>query len=91
MPFLRTCVKEGLRLGIANPTRPMRAVPSGPGFVVTTQHGRVLIPGGAVVGCAAYCFTSDPHVFPGPFRFAPGDGWATREMEVSIDREWKRA
>ena len=67
-PFLRAVVKEGLRLGMANPTRLTRVVPaSGPKLRV----GNILIPPGSIVGCAAYNLHHDPDVFPEPFAFRP--------------------
>ena len=67
-PFLRAVVKEGLRLGMANPTRLTRVVPgSSPGLRV----GDILIPPGSIVGCAAYSLHHDPDVFPEPFAFRP--------------------
>ena len=75
LPFLRAVIKEGLRLGMANPTRLTRVVPaSGSGLRV----GDIVIPPGSVVGCAAYTLHHDPEVFPEPFLFRPerwlGDG-----------------
>lgn len=67
IPFLRACVKEGLRLGMANPTRLTRVVP--PGAALTVDG--VAVPAGAVVGCAAYVLHHDPAVFPDPFAFRP--------------------
>ena len=68
LPYLRAVVKEGLRLGMANPTRLTRVVPaSGPGLRV----GDILIPSGSIVGCAAYNLHHDPEIFPDPFSFRP--------------------
>lgn len=66
LPYLRAVVKEGLRLGMANPTRFTRVVPRG-GLHVGTVH----IPPGTVVGCAPYMLHHDPEVFPDPFSFRP--------------------
>lgn len=70
MPFLRAVVKEGLRLGMANPTRLTRVVPKGQGLRV----GDFLLPPSTVVGCVAYNLHHDLDVFPDPFAFRP-EGW----------------
>lgn len=66
LPYLRAVIKEGLRLGMANPTRFTRIVPAG-GFHVGTTY----IPAGTVVGCAPYMLHHAPDVFPEPFVFRP--------------------
>ncbi|KUI73797.1 Pisatin demethylase [Cytospora mali] len=71
MPFLRSCVKEGLRLGMANPTRLTRVVPDGSQLRVGTGGREVVLPPGTIVGCAAYSLHHDPEVFPEPFAFRP--------------------
>jgi cytochrome P450 len=81
IPFLRACVKEGLRLGMANPTRLTRVVP--PGTTLTVDG--VSIPGGAVVGCAAYVLHHDPAVFPDPFVFRP-ERWIDDEKNGGLYR-----
>ncbi|KAI1087243.1 cytochrome P450 [Rostrohypoxylon terebratum] len=82
MRFLRAVVKEGLRLGMANPTRMTRVVPnSGPGLRV----GDVLLPPGTIVGCAAYNLHHDPDVFPEPFAFRP-----ERWLDDGTDRGLRR-
>jgi cytochrome P450 len=67
IPYLRAVVKEGLRLGMANPTRLTRMVPP----FNTLNVGGYIIPAGTVVGCAAYTLHHDPDVFPEPFEFNP--------------------
>lgn len=69
LPYLRAVVKEGLRLGQANPTRLTRVVPES-----GLQVGTIYVPGGTVVGCAASTLHLDPEVFPEPFSFRP-DRW----------------
>ncbi|KAI1452417.1 cytochrome P450 [Annulohypoxylon moriforme] len=82
MRFLRAVVKEGLRLGMANPTRMTRVVPkSGPGLRV----GDVLLSPGTIVGCAAYNLHHDPEVFPDPFTFRP-----ERWLDDGTDRGLRR-
>lgn len=81
IPFLRACVKEGLRLGMANPTRLTRVVP--PGADLTVDG--IPIPAGAVVGCAAYVLHHDPAVFPDPFAFRP-ERWVDDERSCGLYR-----
>lgn len=81
IPFLRACVKEGLRLGMANPTRLTRVVP--PGADLTVDG--ISIPAGAVVGCAAYVLHHDPAVFPDPFAFRP-ERWINDERSCGLYR-----
>ena len=64
--YLRAVVKEGLRLGMANPTRLTRVVP-----IRGLRVGNVSLPPGTIVGCAAYILHHDPAVFPEPFKFRP--------------------
>lgn len=74
MPYLRAVIKEGLRLGMANPTRMTRVVPS-KGLQVGDMH----IPAGTVVGCAASVLHHDPAVFPDPFAFRP-ERWLDEQI-----------
>ena len=81
-PILRAVVKEGLRLGMANPTRLTRVVPaSSPGLRV----GDILIPPGYIVGCAAYNLHHDPDVFPDPFAFRP-ERWLDHGKDHGLRR-----
>ncbi|MCJ1317168.1 hypothetical protein MMC15_002491 [Xylographa vitiligo] len=84
--FLRACVKEGLRLGMANPTRLTRVVPAGPGLRVGKGQEVIVLPAGTVVGCAAYNLHHDPDVFPDPFGFRP-----ERWLDDGTDRGLRRA
>ncbi|KAK6215497.1 cytochrome p450 [Colletotrichum tabaci] len=65
--FLRACVKEGLRMCMANPVRLTRVVPRAADLHVDGLR----IPPGTTVGCAAYVMHHDPEVFPHPFSFKP--------------------
>jgi cytochrome P450 len=65
--YLRSVVKEGLRLGMANPTRLTRVIPSSS----ILRVGEHTLPAGTVVGCAAYNLHYDEDVFPRPFDFRP--------------------
>ncbi|KAI0884088.1 cytochrome P450 [Annulohypoxylon maeteangense] len=80
MRFLRAVVKEGLRLGMANPTRMTRIVPSS-----GLRVGDTLLPPGTIVGCAAYNLHHDPDVFPEPFSFRP-----ERWLDDGTDRGLRR-
>lgn len=86
LPFLRACVKEGLRLGMANPTRLTRVVPAGSGLRVRNGQEGIVIPAGTVIGCAAYNLHHDPEVFPDPFKFHP-----ERWLDDGTDRGLRRA
>ncbi|KAJ5497533.1 Cytochrome P450 [Penicillium fimorum] len=67
IPYLRAVVKEGLRLGMANPTRLTRVIPA---YSVVHVGGHSL-PAGTVIGFAAYNLHHDEAVFPQPFEFRP--------------------
>lgn len=81
IPFLRACVKEGLRLGMANPTRLTRVVPPAANLTIDG----ISIPAGAVVGCAAYVLHHDPAIFPDPFAFRP-ERWIDDERNCGLYR-----
>ncbi|MCJ1386378.1 hypothetical protein MMC17_009504 [Xylographa soralifera] len=66
LPYLRGVIKEGLRLGMANPTRFTRVVPAG-----GLRVGDIHLPSGTIVGCAPYILHHDPEMFPDPFSFRP--------------------
>ncbi|KAJ5578591.1 cytochrome P450 [Penicillium hispanicum] len=80
LPYLRAVVKEGLRLGMANPTRMTRVVP-GKGLRV----GEVFLPPGTIVGITPYLVHHDPAVFPDPRSFRP-----ERWLEAGLDMGLKR-
>ncbi len=82
LPYLRAVVREGLRLGMANPTRLTRVVPASSSGAGLTVDG-VRVSPGTVVGCAAYMLHHDPEVFPEPFAFRPGR-WLQNEKDVHI-------
>ena len=81
LPHTRSVIKEGLRLGMANPTRFTRVVPES-GLHVGDIH----IPPGTIVGCAPYILHHDPDVFPDPFAFRP-----ERWLEDGKDEGLRRA
>ncbi|KAL5341124.1 cytochrome P450 [Aspergillus crustosus] len=68
LPFLQAVIREGLRLGMANPARLTRIVPShNTGCTVSG----VFLPPGTIVGASAYVFHHNPEVFSHPFEFLP--------------------
>ncbi|KAL2167185.1 hypothetical protein VTG60DRAFT_1597 [Thermothelomyces hinnuleus] len=86
LPYLRAVVKEGLRLGMANPARLTRVVPPR-GLHVDGTY----LPGGTVVGCAAYVLHHDPDTFPDPFAFRPErwlDGDESPLRRPDMARSW---
>lgn len=82
LPYLHAVVKEGLRLGMANPTRLTRVVPARGLCVGPTA---VRLPPGTVVGCAAYLLHHDPDVFPDPFAFRP-ERWLEDSQDEGLRR-----
>ncbi|KAL8883019.1 MAG: hypothetical protein Q9198_000078 [Flavoplaca austrocitrina] len=88
LPYLRAVVKEGLRLGMANPARFSRTTPPG-GFEINGIH----IPGGTDVGLAPYTLHHNPELFPEPFEFHPerwldeGKGATTHSERQSKEME----
>ena len=65
-PYLRAVIKEGLRLGMANPARFSRKVPP-EGFHV----GETFISGGTDVGLAPYVLHHNAELFLEPYTFRP--------------------
>ncbi|KEY64593.1 hypothetical protein S7711_03652, partial [Stachybotrys chartarum IBT 7711] len=82
MPFLRAVLKEGLRLGMANPTRLTRVIPSNSELRVGDD---IFLPPGTVVGCAAYNLHHNPEVFPHPFSFRP-ERWMEDGTDCALRR-----
>lgn len=80
LPYLRAVVKEGLRVGMANPTRMTRVVPA-----KGLRVGDIYIPPGTVVGAAAFVLHHDPEVFPDPFAFRP-ERWLEAGMDMGLKR-----
>ncbi|KAL4981460.1 cytochrome P450 [Aspergillus falconensis] len=82
LPYLQAVIREGLRLGMANPARLTRIVPSqGPGCTVNG----VFLPPGTIVGAAAYVSHHNPKVFPQPFEFLP-ERWLASGEETGARR-----
>lgn len=84
LPYLRAVVREGLRLGMANPTRLTRLVPD----TGLTISGYALPPG-TKVGAAAYVFHHNPDVYPEPFAFRP-ERWLPGRDEGSAAAQARR-
>ncbi|KAJ5970875.1 uncharacterized protein N7479_000793 [Penicillium vulpinum] len=86
LPYLRAVIREGLRLGMANPARLTRIVsPEGAGLTVSG----VYLPPGTIVGAAAYVFHHNPDIFPGPFEFRP-ERWMPGHVEGQQDEQARR-
>lgn len=84
LPCLRAVVREGLRLGMANPARFTRVVPPGSaGLDVAGVH----IPPGTTVGVAPYTLHHDPERFPEPFAFRPERWLNSRKAELADLRD----
>ena len=83
LPYLHAVVREGLRLGMANPTRLTRVVSANEAGGL--RIGSVLLPPGTVAGCAAYTLHHDPEVFPEPFAFRP-ERWLTDGRDAGLKR-----
>ncbi|KAL8778071.1 MAG: hypothetical protein Q9194_002203 [Teloschistes cf. exilis] len=81
LPFLRAVVKEGLRLGIANPARFSRIVPSGEGLEIGGYH----IPPGTDVGLSPYVLHHNPDVFPEPWAFRP-ERWLPDDEQLVVSQ-----
>lgn len=84
LPYLRAVIKEGLRLGVANPARLTRVVPN-PGFEVSEYY----IPPGTIVGIAPWMVHHNPSLFPEPFKFRP-ERWLEEHKDPSRRAEMER-
>lgn len=88
LPYLRAVIREGLRLGMANPARFSRTVPPG-GFEI----GEIYLPAGTDVGLAPYVLHHNPELFLEPFAFRPerwldeGKGTLTRSERQRREME----
>lgn len=85
LPYLRVCLRETLRLSMANPTRLPRVVPEGgwlytpsAGFTFTgqaptnTQSPKTyFLPAGTLVSLQIHTLHHSPAVFPNPYEFRP--------------------
>lgn len=81
LPYLCAVVREGLRLGLANPVRLTRTVPPA-GHDIGPYH----IPGGTNIGAAAYVLHHDPEVYPAPWIFRP-ERWLNEQSDKDTDRQ----
>ncbi|QIX00029.1 hypothetical protein AMS68_005546 [Peltaster fructicola] len=74
LKYLDAVIKEGLRLGRANPTRFPRVVPLA-GWTFSASNGKIYhFPAGTIVGCAPMTLHENPDIFVQPKRFNP-DRW----------------
>ncbi|THC96056.1 hypothetical protein EYZ11_004477 [Aspergillus tanneri] len=86
LPYLRAVIREGLRLGMANPVRLTRIVPpESQGLSVSGFY----LPPGTVVGAAAYVFHHNPDIFPMPFEFQP-ERWISEHHEEQHNTQARR-
>ncbi|KAI0015266.1 cytochrome P450 [Xylariomycetidae sp. FL0641] len=87
LPYFRAVVREGLRLGMANPARLTRIVPAAQseGLCVSGYH----LPPGTQVGAAAYVYHHNPTDFPDPFTFAP-ERWLPAGDETATEAQARR-
>ncbi|GAB7349663.1 hypothetical protein MBLNU459_g0337t1 [Dothideomycetes sp. NU459] len=84
LPYLRCCIREALRLSMANPTRLPRVVPPGgwtfiPRITTTTTTKAAdsrphHFPAGTLVSCQIHTLHLNPAVFERPLEFRP-DRW----------------
>lgn len=79
-PLLHATVREGLRVGMANPTRLARVVPEA-GWI---WNGQLISPGTSV-GCSSYVLHFDADTFPKPFDFNP-NRWMTEDNGTRMTR-----
>lgn len=79
IPYLRAVIREGLRLGMANPTRLTRIVPQSATAGLTIA--KYTLPPGTKVGAAAYVFHHNPEVYPEPYTFRP-ERWLPDKNET---------
>ncbi|KUI52980.1 Pisatin demethylase [Cytospora mali] len=87
LSYLRAVVREGLRLGMANPARLTRIVPDGVGAGLTVSG--YTLPPGTKVGAAAYVFHHNPEVYPEPFEFRP-ERWLPGKNETPAAAQARR-
>ena len=87
LPYLRAVIREGLRLGMANPARFTRIVPPS-GLHVGGNY----LPAGTNVGLAPYVLHHNPELFPEPFAFRP-ERWmddekgTDRKLDPRVERQ----
>ena len=80
LPYLDAVVREGCRIGRANPTRFPRIVPS-TGYNFAGHH----LPKGTEVSCTPQQLHFNPNVYQNPEQFLP-ERWLTASTEMK--RDW---
>lgn len=82
LPYLRACVRETLRLSMANPTRLPRVVPaSGWTWYCASNQQSYFFPAGTLVSAQMHTLHLNPAVFSNPLSFDP-DRWLQQDAEV---------
>lgn len=95
LPYFRACLKETLRLSMANPTRLPRVVPEGgwtftPSADFSLSGGEVaekwsqksyFLPAGTLVSVQIHTLHHNPAVFPDPYEFKP-ERWLESPSEL---------
>lgn len=83
--YLDAVVREGLRVGLANPVRLPRTVPAQGFRFQATDGDSYFLPPGTQVGVQIYTLHMNPDVFPHPFAFKP-ERWLDPTPEMH--RDW---
>ncbi|KAG9570590.1 cytochrome P450 oxidoreductase, partial [Aureobasidium melanogenum] len=80
LPYLRACVREALRLSMANPTRLPRVV-SSPGWTFHSEGQTHYFPTGTVVSVQMLTLHHNPAIFKDPYSFRP-ERWLNTPKEA---------
>lgn len=80
LPYLRACVREALRLSMANPTRLPRVVPS-PGWTLHSEGQTHHFPKGTIVSVQMLTLHHNSVVFEDPYSFRP-ERWLDTPKEA---------
>ncbi|KAG9855454.1 cytochrome P450 oxidoreductase, partial [Aureobasidium melanogenum] len=80
LPYLRACVREALRLSMANPTRLPRVVPS-PGWTFHSEDQTHHFATGTIVSVQMLTLHHNPAIFEDPYSFLP-ERWLDTPKEA---------
>ncbi|KAG9944929.1 cytochrome P450 oxidoreductase, partial [Aureobasidium melanogenum] len=80
LPYLRACVREALRLSMANPTRLPRVVPS-LGWTFHSEGQAHHFPAGTIVSVQMLTLHHNPTIFKDPYLFRP-ERWLDTPKEA---------